>query len=224
MPATIESTHQKALEMLGTSSGTLADHASAQLPERIIRILPEAQAIAEAKLAQIAERVEPRKEEFGRLLTDAMRDGISRKARIGKLRAFATKFNETLSPLTACAKSACAHCCHIPVAISETEAEIIGEAIGRKPRRISGSTRASQEYGYHRPCTFLRKGRCSIYADRPLACRLHMSLDDSDRLCELIPEATVPVPLVDVRQMQMMYAEVVLAERLADVRDFFPPA
>jgi len=155
------------------------------------------------------------------LLERAGRPNLSRKARVTLLREAATLFNAAVEPVSACAQQACAHCCHIPVALSPSEAAVIGQAIGRKPRKVATRLEVSQEYGYHRPCVFLKRGRCSIYAHRPFACRVHLSLDVNDRLCELIPESTVPVPLANSMELQTRYAELLYDEGLADIREFF---
>lgn len=204
-----------------TRHPSLAASAPAGLPEHIIRILPQAQAIAESKLDELNARLEAIAPELLQRVSEARRPGLSKKARIVKLRGVAKRFNEVLAPLSACEGQRCAHCCHIPVALLETETAIIGEAIGRKPRKVSAQKPLSQEYGYHRPCPFLKNNRCSIYEDRPFACRTHLSLDASDRLCALIPEVTVPVPLADATQFQAMYVQAAPGDTLADIRDYF---
>ncbi|KWT98046.1 MULTISPECIES: YkgJ family cysteine cluster protein [unclassified Variovorax] len=208
--------------MLTSDSREMVEHVAADVPEHIIRILPHAQAVAEGKVAEMRARLKAFEAEIQRVLNEVLRPSLSRKARMTKLRDLATKFGQALMPITACAAGSCAHCCHIPVSVSETEASLIGEAIGRKPKRVSASKEMSTEYGYHRPCTFLRNNRCSIYANRPFACRMHLSLDESDRLCVLIPGVTVPVPLVDTREFQLVYAQASGGETIADLRDFFP--
>lgn len=193
----------------------------AGLPEHIIRILPLAEATVEGKLGEMQRRFKAIEPELKRMLADVQRPGLSKKARVSKLRALASRVSESLASLSACQNQTCSHCCHIPVALTGTEAALIGEAVGRKPRKVSAKVQLSQEFGYHRPCPFLKNDRCSIYAHRPFVCRTHMSLDESDRLCRLVPEVTVPVPLVDMTQFHSLYVELTVGEPLADIRDFF---
>jgi Fe-S-cluster containining protein len=213
----------EARAMFDSERRDMLEHASAELPEHIIQILPHAQAVAEGKLDELRARLSPLKAECERVLEEVLRPTLSRKGRMTKLRDLATKFGKAVVPVTACAAGTCAHCCHIPVSVSETEASMIGEAIGRKPKRVSDDKEMSTEFGYHRPCTFLKNNRCSIYAHRPFACRMHFSMDESDRLCALIPGVSVPVPLVDTREFQLVYVRAAAGETVADLRDFFPP-
>ena len=218
--ASPDSELEDALRTLDNSRG-LAESAEEGLPEHIIRILPHAQATAEGKVDRLNELLEQHAPELKHMLVEIQRPSLSRRARVEKLRTLAHRLSEILTPLTACAAQQCSHCCHIPVALTETEAAIIGEAVGKKPRKVSAKRPLSQEYGYHRPCPFLKNNRCSIYKDRPFACRTHLSLDVSDRLCALLQGVTVPVPLVDMSQYQMLYVQATGPEKLADIRDFF---
>ncbi|ARL25476.1 YkgJ family cysteine cluster protein [Burkholderia pseudomallei] len=125
-------------------------------------------------------------------------------------------------------KRGCSHCCHIAVAVTPDEAEAIGKRIGRKPHRapLRKNPGAGFAFGYHNPCTFLRSGECSIYANRPLACRIHYSLDVDALLCELRPPQSSPVPLMNPLDANMLLLYVVQPESencLADIREFFPP-
>jgi hypothetical protein len=126
-------------------------------------------------------------------------------------------------------KRGCAHCCHIAVLISEDEAKVIGERIGRKPRAVPGRKDAKGfDFGYHNPCTFLSdRGECSIYENRPLACRLQYSLDTDALLCELLPPEASPVPYLNPHPFLMAFLQMLgVPERmpkLGDIREFFPP-
>jgi uncharacterized protein len=139
-----------------------------------------------------------------------------------ELRSLTDASTRPIAEVAACRKG-CSHCCHIPVALSQGEADLIGQEIGLKPMRLAPeSVSVGTDYGYHRPCPFLVDGSCSIYASRPLSCRWHFNLDTDATLCEL-REMPVPVPLADMRRYQWVYATITVDQAVADIRDFFPP-
>jgi Fe-S-cluster containining protein len=127
----------------------------------------------------------------------------------------------------------CAACCYLLVGVTFAEvraiaAHLIGEL---SPAQLSAlrdeltaatpalvSLRSRDEYLLRRqPCTFLRSGEepwsgaCSIYAVRPLACRLHLVVSAPERCA---PDAVRDVTFVDTR-----FAHVHASVRLADVDD-----
>lgn len=134
--------------------------------------------------------------------------------------------------------SGCAHCCHIATLVAEPEANEIGRAIGRKPadppagafaRLEAGSrptdlSQALQERHFGAPCVFLRGAACSIYGDRPLACRLLISVDEDALLCRLVPGETITAPYIDTGMQRMAYLVAMAGHghRWADIRDWFP--
>jgi len=61
----------------------------------------------------------------------------------------------------------CAHCCHIAVGMKQPEAEMLGRALKRRPKKVAETNLSTFDYGYHNPCTFLKNDECSIYAHRP---------------------------------------------------------
>lgn len=80
------------------------------------------------------------------------------------------------------------------------------------------------------PCTFLGANEtCTIYGSRPIACRLQVNVDADALLCRLVPgneqSDRIRVPYVDTRQSQQASVAVLGPHhRLADIRDWFPPA
>lgn len=123
-------------------------------------------------------------------------------------------------------KRGCAHCCHIAVAVTPVEAEMIGAAIRRKPKQNVASAHrdySTMEYGYHTPCTFLKNGECSIYEHRPLHCRTLINADVDGLLCELTPPPGPLVPYLDRTSYQAAYVGICRTFRSADIRDYFPP-
>ena len=69
-------------------------------------------------------------------------------------------------------------------------------------------------------CTFLKDSICSIYAHRPVVCRVHHSLEESAAGCERgrQPEA-VDLTELYLGELRMMGRMMIYA----DIREFFPP-
>ena len=158
--------------------------------------------------------------------------------RVHWLQRAASAWTQPLAPVAACRKG-CNHCCRMPVTISHIEAELITRATGRK-RAVPGvsvklqdlqdtddlaSAKASlQTAKIGTPCPFLVDEVCSIYSARPLACRLLLSLDDDDLLCQHADDGPASVPYVDVRKFQAVALAAQPSAELADIREFFPVA
>jgi Fe-S-cluster containining protein len=143
----------------------------------------------------------------------------------------------------AACKKGCAHCCHIPVLLSRTEAAHLAAASGKKmvatPEhvvqmaqeldRTAGKSDADSavldRWGHHigRACPFLREGACSVWAARPLACRYYYSLDSDNLLCRLLPnQEGVQVPQLNVLAFTAMSWGILgMNQDAADIRDWF---
>lgn len=141
---------------------------------------------------------------------------------LAQLRALAGQVSDIVAPYLACAKG-CSHCCYLHVSVTEAEAQLIGWEIRRKPRKVKKPTVGPTNYGYHMPCTFLdADGRCSIHQHRPLVCRLLLNVDVDELLCQLIPDALVPMPRYDTHDFQVVLAKLLFDDQVADIRDWFP--
>ena len=157
-------------------------------------------------------------------------------ARVVWLQRAASAWAQPLVAVGACSRG-CAHCCHIPLAMTDVEARVIGSRIGRAPAAVvDGPTTDQLMDGamalpgtpplagdpYASPCPFLREGSCSIYEFRPVACRTQVNLDASAALCELRRDAKPRVPYADATMIKAAYVMAQPAARWADVRAFFP--
>jgi len=134
-----------------------------------------------------------------------------------------------LSGSTAC-RVGCAHCCHIALVISESEAVALakasGRALSRSPARrttlLNGCIESNEAQYYGTPCPFLANDRCTAYSARPLACRLQFSLADSEDPCR-IGQTAATVPYLNTIDRKITCVAILgLDERYADVRDWFP--
>jgi hypothetical protein len=85
-------------------------------------------------------------------------------------------------------KKGCAHCCHFHVDINTLEADRLADIVRQMPEarreevvaRLDAARDACQHADrdpgrYRHPCPFLEGSECSVYDDRPLACRSHVS-------------------------------------------------
>jgi Fe-S-cluster containining protein len=155
----------------------------------------------------------------------------SPKAKVILLRQMADKLGEAAQGLVPCRKG-CNHCCHMATMIHLGEAEAIAKATGTKmtmPKAFNVDL-ANVEKLRNRydgvPCRFLVAGSCSIYAERPLACRLHIVVDRDNTLCEIVPGEKIRVPMVDTIKYDWAISDAwggPLEMRYADIREFFPP-
>ena len=80
-------------------------------------------------------------------------------------------------PHSVCVKG-CAYCCKIPVQVSLLEADYISRNANIAYTKLKDRRYVMQE-SVDSYCSFLnqKNGRCSIYAYRPLACRIFATID-----------------------------------------------
>jgi Fe-S-cluster containining protein len=146
-----------------------------------------------------------------------------------RLRQIADSAATVIAPFTPCAKG-CSACCHNPAIISEVDAMLVAEASGAPlatPGRVfdvSAGEEARRAYTSHYAgvaCTFLKDNVCSVYAHRPVVCRVHHSIEDSATGCDngRQPEA-VDLTEVYLGELRMMGRMMIYA----DIREFFPAA
>jgi len=148
---------------------------------------------------------------------------IAQKARLYRIQKIADRMSAAVVPYSAC-QSGCSYCCHIPVTISALEADAIGKATGRSP--VKGVLRQScaETAHYHRqPCPFLDKGKCSIYNERPVSCRLMFNLSDSPYYCntDIDPDKS-HVMLLNLKKIEFAFTGAFMNSGFADIRDYFP--
>lgn len=212
-------------------------HAEIQRASENERFSPEVRARLKVSTIQalaninvINERIggNTRIEEIRQRVRNLVESGELVRDRIRKLYALLDELNAANGDNVACRRG-CAHCCHIQVALTQTEADMIGIAIRRTPRRVARLQdpreveRQEGAYGYHTPCPFLKNNECSIYEHRPLACRSLVNADIDDLLCRLTEPPGPPVPYLDRVDFDVTYVKICGSPKTADIREYFPP-
>lgn len=193
------------------------------LPSEVIERLKTAESVAESNLQKIRVRVEPLMPAANKFLQSLHKPGIPKAQRVMGLRYVTKSLMKEVTLNSAC-RPGCSHCCHVLVGMTQTEADIIGKAIGRKPVKLTESKLLpKKDYGYHMPCTFLVDGSCSIYEHRPITCQVYFNLDADNLLCHLIPGKLVPLPLFNATSYQHESVRLAGDDVRGDIREFFPP-
>jgi hypothetical protein len=149
--------------------------------------------------------------------------------RINPILEMTSRFSDAAGPYVAC-KRGCNHCCHIQVAITRIEAQLLGNRIGVNPAPMpTPQLRPQDSYNYKTPCTFLENGECSIYEDRPYVCRAHASLEANEDPCRLTDEqghdrnGKISRPnFPGVAEALNVVLKLAGKTDYADIRDYFP--
>lgn len=162
--------------------------------------------------------------------TQAM-NAKSPKAKIILLRQMTDKIVEAAKGLAPCRKG-CNHCCHMATLVHLEEAQAIAKATGAKmtmPKAFNVELWNVEKLRARYDgvaCRFLVNGACSIYAERPLACRMHVIVDRDNLLCEIVPGQKIRVPMLDTKEVDWAISNAwggPLEMKYADIREFFPP-
>ena len=156
----------------------------------------------------------------------------ARKIKIYKLQELMSEFRDHPVDELACQRG-CDYCCHLSITLSQSEANAIGERIGRCPAQLPRNYRLrdANAYGRHTPCTFLRDGACSIYEHRPLMCRQQVNADRDSLMCSFenwdLSRAGDPragtITKRSARFIEEAYLALVRNDVHGDLRDFFAP-
>lgn len=179
-----------------------------------------------------AERINDRLDLAGMsALANQAKAANSPKAKVILLRQMADKLGQAAQGLVPC-KKGCNHCCHMATMVHLEEAQAIARATGVKmtmPKAFNVDLvhieKVRQRYDGV-ACRFLVNGACSIYAERPLACRLHIIVDRDSTLCEIVPGQKIRVPMINTKESDWAISMAwggPLEMKYADIREFFPP-
>lgn len=130
-----------------------------------------------------------------------------------------------IAPHAAC-KPACPGCCYQPVMVTQAEAQVIARESGAKLAQPPKWRREAAVEFTGQACPFLKESRCSIYAHRPIACRLLLNMDKDALMCQIVPGSPAQVPYADLRQFNPLLLQahdgIDEAAKMADLREFFP--
>lgn len=156
--------------------------------------------------------------------------GSNTKTKLRVLRQSASRLSQHLEGCTACHKG-CHGCCHMAVAMPALEAEQIGLAIGVKslqpvsllhdPVGAMALDEAMESY-MGVACPFLEDNLCSIYENRPMACRLHHNVSDFAILCDLEKNPGSDTPALNFNMMHILVVKLLYEGGFNDIRAYFP--
>lgn len=193
------------------------------MPVSVVQHLPVAEAAAQAVLDDVSANRSKELQALKMQLNETMSVRTPARNRLIRIRHIAGQQSAIFSSKTACS-SGCSHCCHIDVTLPRSEAMLIGKLTGKKlsePSQTFPIDQPPAKSFVGSPCPFLVGGSCSIYANRPLLCRTLVNLDTSPKLCELVPETTIPVPYLNTSALRAAFTIVTQSEDFADIREWF---
>lgn len=195
-------------------NGTDGLERSVDFPEQVNQRLAVANDFANGQIKKVAQ--EPMNNSY-RLINQS-NASKTRANKIMWLLKATDQFSKSIGPVAAC-KEGCSHCCHIPVSITRVEAERIAKSTGKPIQK--NPSKIAVEASYDNPCVFLEDRKCSIYENRPIACRTYFKLDADNLLCQLIPGASVPVPLANSQIFSLLNFNLGGTDEIADIRNWF---
>ena len=208
------------------SRNTPAAVAEVMGPWGSVRSVPEAiKKMAEEKMRS-TQRRSPWLLKLSGAVGAVVRADVTHKKRLKMLRSLADRINEAVEPESAC-HNGCSACCKIQVEMSAWEARLIGDELGLKvldPAPVDNPRERSLDL-LGMACGFLKEDRCSIYASRPVACRVHHNLSYDASMCQpdVVPEESM-VPTLNLMAFHAGYMACSGDGPTADIGDFFAEA
>lgn len=154
---------------------------------------------------------------------------LSKKARRHKILQVADRFSDFIKHETPCG-TGCSHCCYMAVSVSQEEAELIGEYVERDPFKLNFDPQDYVDRNGGRDlyegvaCTFLVEGRCTVYPVRPIACRLHHSLQSDPSDCAIGSGKEINV--LNIYNIHNAFVDATSlfsgGSSMGDIREYFP--
>lgn len=187
--------------------------------------LEQAQAHSKARIAEFLSALDPaidRRDDC--IAQELANENASARTKLGKIYALLGDVSAAVGPYTPC-KKGCSGCCKMNVSITSVEAQRLAAAAGRRMTQVRYPIAHPEERFAGVPCPFLVDEACSVYEDRPFACRAHFSFDSSSYWCQ--PERAYVGEMGQLELGGAKKAYVDIATRtsmhgFADIRDFFP--
>lgn len=135
------------------------------------------------------------KDKFIEITNDII--SVLEKLPMGKERVESLKELDThikINQIPSC-KKGCSHCCYMKVSVMRSEAMVLAEHIRTNPGSISmkrlrrqakaKTVKEWQQLSFpDQRCVFLKENLCTVYDDRPIACRYYFVVSDPE-LCRL---------------------------------------
>lgn len=170
--------------------------------------------------------------DFKRLMAEAQKlNGLPRNLdwKANRMCQIADELAAMVAPIAPCKKN-CAHCCYQAVEISKWEAERIAKFSKRKMADFAGyemgkmQHRAAIDKYNGVACPFLKDDNCSIYAVRPLMCRIHFSIGPNAELCNTIAHCGASIPQFNFTQLHLYQGMIFVINNnpFGDIRHWFP--
>jgi Fe-S-cluster containining protein len=176
---------------------------------------------ANLRVRALQERLESRKAEIDALTMRSLRVS-STDEKLLLVRQIVQIISDEIDGLAAC-QSGCSSCCRIPVALTDVEARVIGQEIGREVKQVAFGRELDRSLT-GKACQFLRNNVCSIYESRPLTCRLQFNLDADSLLCSILPNEKINIPYFDGSQIEALWLYLnggAENARMAGLHEFF---
>jgi hypothetical protein len=155
--------------------------------------------------------------------TKLANENASSQSKLRKIYNLMTDIGNVAEPYIACANG-CSSCCKMNVTISQVEANLIGEKMGRKAKQLVNSKNHNTNEFIGIPCIFLQDNSCSIYDVRPFVCRNHLWFDTSSYWCDPKRSLDVTMPMIEFSGATGAFFEVTKKNSSGihgDIRDFF---
>lgn len=148
---------------------------------------------------------------------------------INLARGITNRISRELESVVAC-KKGCSHCCKIGITVLDVEAQLIAKKYNLElgtPDPNNTDPIASRTN--NAPCPFLANNECSVYSDRPMACRIKWNLSTHPELCDTEANPGGQIPNLNMGKFDDIFVRSVigpetrsLVGRVADIREWFP--
>ncbi len=192
-----------------------------ELPGSMEQLTDEARGRRAAFLEAIPQELQDREDNLPGVLRDVK---AAPRAKLQRIYAVIDEISLVRKNFVACGKG-CSDCCRINISVTKLEAARVAKASGRTPINLRQSIAHLANEFYGQPCPFLVHEQCSIYQDRPFACRSHASYYTTSIACKTDGEEVQIAPMVNFSGLEealYMVSGLDGDPIVADIRDFFP--
>jgi len=187
--------------------------------------LEQARVRSKARVADFLRALDPVIDQRDdRIATDLAHENSSSRTKLRKIYALLGDVSKAAASHVPCGKG-CSACCKMNISITSLEAERLAAVTGRRMVGLRHSVVQPEKKFSGVPCPFLVDDECSVYEDRPYACRAHFSFDVTSYWCQ--PERAYEggmgqLGLGGANKAYLDIATGTSMRGFADIRDFFP--